>query len=88
MHNDPIKISSIEWKEIFDIEAVKQSWGLADEGTPEDLASMVYGVKFNFMSGCPGYVGDLFIIQGDILTGDAPVILIRDRAGKLKFCYE
>jgi hypothetical protein len=38
---------------------------------------MAYGVKFAFHSGSPGYVGDLYILQGDCLTGDPPCVFIR-----------
>jgi len=43
----------------------------------------VYGVKFNFVSGIPGYVGDLYIVQEDVLTGDPPLVFGRPR-GKLE----
>ncbi len=49
---------------------------------PEQFASRVYGVKFHFVSGGPGYVGDLFILQGDALSESAPIALIR-KEGKL-----
>jgi len=65
----------------MEIEAIQEMWGLTTE-TPEEFSEMVYGVKFNFMSGSPGYVGDLFILQGDTLTGDSPLILIRNKALK------
>lgn len=55
---------------------VKESWGITDE-TPEEFADQVYGVKFAFVSGSPGYIGDIYILQGDHLTGDAPFVLIR-----------
>jgi hypothetical protein len=74
--NKPIEISLPEWKEIKEIEAVKEAWGLKDE-TPEEFASQVYGVKFRFQSGSPGYVGDLYIVQGDVLTGDPPWVFTR-----------
>jgi len=48
--------------------------------TPADFSAQVYAAKFNFVSGSPGYVGDLFILQGD---GDAPMVLHRDEKGKL-----
>jgi hypothetical protein len=74
--NKPIEITLPEWKEIMDIEAVREAWGLENE-TPEEFASQVYGVKFDFMCGSPGYVGDLYIVQGDHLTGDPPCVFIR-----------
>ncbi len=29
--------------------------------------------------------GTFYIFQGDVLTGDAPVVLLRDKDGDLKF---
>jgi len=43
--------------------------------TPEQFADMVYGVRFDFTSGGPGYVGDLYILHGDSLG--EPTVLIR-----------
>jgi len=84
--NDPIAITTEEWKEIMSLPIVRDSWGLEDE-TPEDFRNMVYGVKFNFHSGSPGYVGDLYILQGDVLTGDPPFILGR-YDGELQPVYD
>ncbi len=75
--NKPEEISIPEWKEIMQVPLVREGWGIADVDTPAQFADMVYGVKFAFTSGSPGYVGDLYIIQGDALTGDAPIVLIR-----------
>lgn len=74
--NKPVEISLPEWQEIIQLPMVREAWGLSDE-TPEEFASSVYAVKFNFVSGSPGYVGDLYIIQGDHLTGYPPFVLIR-----------
>ena len=73
--NRPIEISAEEWKEILQLSAVRESWGIEKNESVDDFRSMVYGVKFNFVSGGPGYVGDLFIIQGDTL--EKPLLLIR-----------
>jgi hypothetical protein len=70
-------------KEIMTVEVVRESWGIADDMSPDEFASQVYAAKFNIVSGSPGYVGDLFVLQPDVLTGDAPLILYRDRTGKL-----
>ena len=83
--NQPLAISNDEWKEIMQIPEVRESWGIKNE-TAEQFADMVYGVKFEFTSGSPGYVGDLYILQGDTLTGDAPFILLR-RNGALALAY-
>jgi hypothetical protein len=81
--NKPLEISIVEWKEIMEIPAIRESWGIRDDETPEQFADMVYGVKFRFSPGtAPGYVGDLYILQGDALG--EPMSLIR-RNGKLIF---
>ncbi len=79
--NKPIELTPGEWKEISQHPYVRDAWGLEDE-TPEEFAALVYAVKFNFHSGSPGYVGDLFILQGDALTGYPPLVVIRED-GKL-----
>ena len=79
--NKPIEITLPEWKEIMEVDEVKEGWGLEETETAEEFASMAYGVKFDFQSGSPGYAGDLYIIQGEL--GVAPVVLIRED-GKLR----
>jgi hypothetical protein len=83
--NKPLEISLDEWKEIMQIPEIRESWGLESE-TPQQFADMVYGVKFDFTSGSPGYFGDLYILQGDYLTGDPPLVLLR-RNGKLVLAH-
>lgn len=51
--------------------------------TVDEFESLVYGAKFNYVSGGPGYVGDLFILQGDALTEQSPMVLRRDKEGKV-----
>lgn len=75
--NKPFEISAAELQEIMRVPQVRDGWGLDDDETAEEFSKMVYGVKFKFVSGSPGYVGDLYILQGDVLTGDAPLILGR-----------
>jgi hypothetical protein len=70
----PLEISSAEWDEITGLPFIQELWGHTDA---EDLRSLIYGVKFDFVSGSPGYCGDLFILQGDALTEHPPVVLIR-----------
>lgn len=78
----PHALSRKEWSEIIEMPEVRESWGLEKDVTPEGFASYVYAAKFHFHSGSPGYVGDLFILQGDVLTGDAPWMIMR-KNGKL-----
>jgi hypothetical protein len=63
----PIGISDAEWHELMAIPEVREGWGLDHDSSVEDFKSLVYGVKFDYLTGGPGYVGDLYIIQGDDL---------------------
>jgi hypothetical protein len=74
MNPHPITIE--EWEQIIAVPAIREAWGLADE-TTEEFASRVYGAKFDFSSGSPGYFGELYILQGDALTGAPPIVLRR-----------
>jgi hypothetical protein len=78
--NTPKALTNAEWLEIMDIPTIKESWGLTGDETPEQFADMVYGVKFDFVSGGPGYVGEIYLLSGDALG--EPFTLIRE-AGKL-----
>ena len=82
--NKPLEISEAEWQEIIQLRMVRERWGLNGE-TAAEFAATVYGVKFDFLSGSPGYVGDLFVLHGDSLSGN-PVILVRVE-GKLQPFY-
>lgn len=75
MKNQPTALSLPEWREIMGIEEVKEGWGLEDDITPEMFSEMVYGAKFDFTSGSPGYYGELFVITGDSL--EPPLLIIR-----------
>jgi hypothetical protein len=74
--NKPHELSMSEWKEIMAMPAVREAWGIGERETPEQFAAMVYGMKFRFSPGmAPGYLGDLYILQGDALG--EPMSLIR-----------
>jgi hypothetical protein len=80
----PHPLTRAEWTEIMANPVVRESWGLeSDHATLAEFSSQVYAAKFNFVSGSPGYVGELFILQGDHLTGDAPMVFRRDESGDL-----
>jgi hypothetical protein len=51
----------------------EESWGVEDNWTINDLSDQVYAARYNFVSGSPGYVGELFILQGSYLTGNPPL---------------
>ena len=82
----PQQISNTESKEIIAVPAVREAWGLAGDVTPIEFESIVYGVKFNCVSGSPGYVGDIFGLHGDALSEVAPMALRRERDGHLIVC--
>ena len=73
--NQPHSISTKEWQDIMQVPEVRESWGLEGDETPEEFSKMAYGVRFDFVSGGPGYVGDLYILCGDALG--EPLTLIR-----------
>jgi len=79
----PYPISPEEWQQIIAVPAVRDAWGFPDDEKPSDSAAFIYGVKFNFVSGSPGYVGDLYILQGDALTDEPPIVLRRGDDGIL-----
>ena len=80
---NPQPISLQEWRQLIAVPAVREAWGLADDVTPSEFAGSVYAAKFDFVSGSPGYIGDLYILQGDALTGYSPMVLRRDDDGTL-----
>ncbi len=84
----PHPLSQEDRKQIITIPAVREAWGLEDDVTPSEFAASVYGVKFKLFSGSPGYVGDLFILQGDALTGYPPMVLRRADDGTFVVCTE
>ena len=70
-----------EWKAIMALPIIREVWGISDNETPEQFADMAYGVKFTFSPGtAPGYIGDLYILQGDALG--EPMSIVREN-GKL-----
>jgi hypothetical protein len=73
----PYPLTPKEWQEIVKVPRVREAWGLTDEDA-EEFASHVYAAKFKFSSGSPGYVGDLYILQGDALTDAPPIVLRRN----------
>lgn len=48
-----------------------------------EFALATYGAKFDFVSGGPGYVGEVFVILSDLL-GNIPAVLARNNHGALR----
>jgi hypothetical protein len=80
-NNRPLEISLSEWQEIMQVPEVHDGWGLNNDESPEQVAEMIYGVKFHYITDGPGYAGDLYILQGGAL-GEPPLMLTRTK-GKL-----
>ena len=65
MSMKPNEIKDEEWEEIFDLDKNEHiGFGCDSMEGIEELKSMAYGVRFDFVCGCPGYVGDVFILLG------------------------
>lgn len=79
--NRPQPVSRKEWREIVHLNEFREAWGIYDE-PPDNIESMLYGARFDFVSGGPGYVGPLYLIYGDALSGP-PLVVIRQQ-GRLQ----
>ena len=85
MHDpNPHKLTNAEWRELGSLPVIRESWGLDEEQDPLDLASLAYGARFDFISGIPGYIGELYVLQGDALG--EPMVLRRGDNGHLIVC--
>lgn len=79
MDNRPITLTAAEIKEIASNSEIQARWGGENVEVMEQILMDIYTVKFRYANGSPGYVGDLFIIQPDVLGHEFPVTrLIRD----------
>ena len=77
MTNQPFALTESEIKEIASMHAMQEMWAAENsEDMQEILTSSASMVRFDFHSGCPGYVGDLFLVQGDCVV-DEPVRMVQ-----------
>ena len=84
MANRPLALTTDEINEIASLKAIQESWGATSAAEMEEILSAeLYAVKFNYQSGSPGYVGDLFILQGDALG--EPFELVRNKVRQNRF---
>jgi hypothetical protein len=85
MTNQPLALSSVEIKEIASVAEIQEMWDAQDSEEMELILKDSYAVKFDFINESPGYVGELFVIQGGSLDGEfPPVRLIRNNEEKLE----
>lgn len=83
MNHNSMPLSSQEWDEVAAVDLVRTWWGLDSTDRGPELADQTYAAKFDFVSGSPGYVGELYVLTGDSLTS-APLVLIRNRDRQLE----
>jgi hypothetical protein len=83
MQNNPIVVSEPEFNELAQFKDLQEVWGANNAAEMAEYLSNSYCAKFYFMNGTPGYIGDLFIIQGDHLTEALPIRVVRQN-GKLE----
>ena len=84
MTNKPLALTAAEIKEIATVKAIQELWGAESAEEMEEMLGSYYTVKFEFVNGSPGYVGDLFLIQPDYLDPESPAVrLVRDREKRL-----
>lgn len=78
-NHNPKVITKDEWLEIAELTDVRAMWGAENDKDffLEYHVPGIYGAKFDFRSGGPGYWGDFYILMGDALSG-TPVVLIRE----------
>lgn len=77
MDTKPHALTNAEISEIAAVRAVQQMWGAE---TAEEMADILRqsacAVRFDFISGSPGYCGDVFLVLGDAL--ESPLMLVRE----------
>lgn len=83
----PRALRAEEWEEIAALDFVRDAWGLEAAATDgrtggQQLSEATYGAHFDFVSGGPGFSGDLYSLHDDAMGGP-PLVLIRTREGGL-----
>lgn len=77
--NIPHALTDGEWEELAGIEAVQEGWGIEPgEGGAMLKECGAYAVRFDFVSGSPGYVGPLYLLIGDGDPACPPLHFIRE----------
>jgi hypothetical protein len=74
MNTVPMVLTAEERKEIAQLAELREMWGAESaEEFANMLGSTIYAVKFDFISGGPGYCGDYFILQGEAIGNHPPL---------------
>lgn len=83
--NKPYELTALEWEAVAAVRAVQESFGLENEDSPAAwLVEYAYGVRFDFQTEGPGYVGPLYLLQGAGSPETGPMTFIRNGAGQLE----
>jgi hypothetical protein len=83
MKSNPKPLSLAEWDEVAALPLVRECWGLEADQKGREFSQVAYGAKFAFVSGSPGFCGEVIVILGDCL-GNPPVLFARDLGGALQ----
>ena len=79
----PHTLLDAEKDEISRMPDIMDMWGAENEHEMRTiLDTRVYAAKFDYQSGSPGYVGDLFVLVGDV--PERPLTLGRDSHGDIR----
>ena len=74
---NPCQLTPAEWQELTTVPTICDAGGIESDTTSDEFSLLVYAAKFKFVSGSPRYIGDLFILQGNVLTREGPMVLPR-----------
>lgn len=80
--NKPYELTAGEWAEVAAVRAVREGFGLEEEDGPATwLPKFAYGVRFDYQTDGPGYVGPLYLLQGAGSPDTRPMAFIRTEGG-------
>lgn len=78
----PNELTAQDWAALAAVDAVVEAWGLEDADDPAKwLSEEAYGVRFDYQTDGPGYVGPLYLLQGAGAPETAPMTLIEGEHG-------
>lgn len=72
-----------DWADLAGNPTVRHAWGLADDERGEDLAAVCDNAKFDFVTGGPGWAGELIMLHDDAFGGP-PFVFARSPGGTLE----
>ncbi len=73
----PKSLTNAEWDRVCSLPEFREMWGISDDEPTATIVLYLYGVRFDFVSGSPGYVGPLYFVYGDALSG-TPLMLVEE----------